>query len=1750
MFQAVKGFKKEDLKYVAIEIGEDISGCNTISGFKDLILNSNEYKTDPEFVQELLVNVVAERKLQEQDQKEIEKLKIEAEKQKVEAEKQIELARIQSQNRGELPPSSYIVDLNNSKRKFTLPRLEFRQFGDDIKDWLPFWSQFEQIHKDEDIAPEDKFQYLIQATVSGSRAREVVESFPPNGANYVKAIESLKSRFGREDILVEVYVRELLKLIIYVQTKEKFSLTPLYDKLESYLRALETLGVTTDKCASILYPMVESCFPADFLKAWNRSNTSNTSTDAKERLNNLMQFLKKEVEGEERICLAVAGFGLGKVQEYKPVKKKQYSSDNLRNKVPTAMGLLTATTNKDMKKSCIFCDGKHLSSDCFAAQNMSLFERQKIVKDKRCCFACLSPSHPVKKCRTVLKCVICSKKHFPLMCERLDSQKMSVEKKEEKPVENDVNMSNFNKHSPKVFLQTVKAKLISDSKQKTVRLLFDSASHKSYILKSVAEEMNYTPLRSEKMAHSLFGGVVTNEFKHNCYKVKLRSLYEDFSCNFEVLDQSTICENIRPVFKGAWIKELEENEINLTDISDSCGNIDVLIGADIMGKMLTGKRKVLSSGLVAVETYLGWTLMGKVPQEQTSEENLAMTVLSLFVNESEISNLWKLDLIGINDPAEKKSKSEIDLQTKEHFLETVTINKEGRYEVCLPWSDDKSPLPDNLNLAKKRLDYTTSKLIGMNMYEKYENVLLDWLDAGIIEDVPKNEVSSYGNYLPHRAVIKLSSNTTPIRPVFDASARLANYPSLNQCLECGPNLMELIPDILLRFREKEFGVIADIRKAFLQISIRKEDRDFLRFLWWENMEERKLRVFRHARVVFGVKCSPFLLASVIEYHIKKCEGFEESFKKKLLKSFYVDNVVTSVDNKSQLDEFIANSKILMKKGGFDLREWEWSGDCDTDSRNETQVLGLIWNKDLDTLKINMKWLDDINMEKITKRNMLSTVHKVFDPFGFTSPVMLCPKIMLQKAWKLGTSWDEEITGELRKEFLQWFHELKYLADIQIPRSIHACSDDLSCYTIHTFVDGSKDAYAAVTFLRIEKTNRIELFLLAAKSRVAPLRGTTIPRMELLAAVIGARLANSVIEALGWRNVRMYYWSDSTTVLAWIMREENWSVFVRNRVQEIKKLSNPTSWRHVPGDKNPADLPSRGCKAKQLVSLKWWEGPHWIKNVLEFQNIMASSNFDWNEEEIEKEKSKTTYILANNEPSRVVNWYYRYFSNYDRIIRLVAWILRFKHNCTNVTKKEHGELTATEFQEAEMKVLLMIQNDYFLPEKENRLKTLQTFKDDRGIIRLKTKIIYRKDSEDFLRPIVLPPKHEVVKRLIYNAHVKNCHAGVQILMNILREKYWILNGRKAVKHVVANCTTCKRFSLKSIEVESPALPENRVKDAAVFQITGVDMAGPLFLKENKKGWILIFTCAVYRAVHFELVTAASTDGFLMAFRRFVARRGRCTTVYCDNGSNFVGAANYLKQLDWSLIQRSGAVNSIEWKFNPPTAAWWGGWWERLIRILKDLLKRVLGQARLNYEEMTTVLTDCERVINSRPLTYICEEEAIKPISPSMFLQDIHPCSLTDLDAVEQNFFCKRLKYRQTVLKDLRNRFRSEYLGALIQRKNKKSRKYSVTVGEIVIVGADNKKRIFWPLGRITKIIPGKDGQVRLVRVQTSQQELLRPIQRIYPLEITTSDNFSTPIVTDDLRESNVISKTLDCTSGDELKFTRSGRRIKETKRLNL
>ncbi|GFT46727.1 uncharacterized protein TNCV_1316841 [Trichonephila clavipes] len=388
---------------------------------------------------------------------------------------------------------------------------------------------------------------------------------------------------------------------------------------------------------------------------------------------------------------------------------------------------------------------------------------------------------------------------------------------------------------------------------------------------------------------------------------------------------------------------------------------------------------------------------------------------------------------------------------------------------------------------------------------------------------------------------------------------MRNFVSINEC-EKGPNLIEMIPAILNRFRWGKIGVIADIKQAFLQMALKESDRDFLRFMWWKEGDSQKTVTYRHCRVVFGITVSSFLLNATIQHHLgqQKFRGKDMNFTRgKLENGFYVDNLVTSVENEYQYETLKRQAIEIMADGCFDLKGWFFSG-CSEDTIRS--VLGLKWNMKEDTLSCELIERENKD-EQITKRKILSLVHQLFDPIGFTCPITLIPKLLLQECWQLGISWDAKLPEDIIKRF------------------------DTSAYT-------------TCVFLKAEKEGKVTCQLIQARSRVAPLKELSIPRLELLACNIGAILADSVKKDLKLENIELFFWSDSMDVLYWIKREGMWMSFVFNRVNEIRRLSEASSWKFVPGILNPADIPSRGCSVKTLVKKQWHEGPSSLRDSRE------------------------------------------------------------------------------------------------------------------------------------------------------------------------------------------------------------------------------------------------------------------------------------------------------------------------------------------------------------------------------------------------------------------------------------------------------------------------------------------------------------------------------------------------------------------------
>ncbi|UYV67872.1 hypothetical protein LAZ67_5002317 [Cordylochernes scorpioides] len=1075
-----------------------------------------------------------------------------------------------------------------------LPELALKSYDGSLECWLPWWAQFSKIHENKNLSDSDRFLYLRQAIVPNSEAYRVVASYPVTGANYVLAVQALQERFGDPNILTELYVRRLLNSVISNVKKENRDLSSLYDELSSHLRSLETLGIDPQLSGIFLYPLVESSLPLDILKIWHRHPSSGYGMElakreesdkgvggAQERLRLLLDFLKAEVRSAQRLKFVEKGF-----RQEEPYKRSYNDGTRTRSnfRPATVSSLFGGRTNI----KCFFCERtNHASHQCRSIMKISPGERNDKIRSAHLCFKCLRKGHIQSQCREQLECKNCGRNHLEVLCEGNSSNRLTKPGRENLKENAPEPIASLSSQActGQVLLMTTVALLRGPNASRRVRILLDSGSQFSYIKQSLVWSIGIERKGEITIAKSLFGGNKIGEEKHGKFMLELENLGNKRDViHIEALDQRKICDAIPPLPKGDWLEKLKIKGIILSQDNFKGQEIDILIGANYLGMILTGKIVQVEADLTAVETKLGWTLMGNSPIID-SNDNVQQT-LNLLTTRCDLKDLWDLEVLGIRDPVETCSKETRYQEIKEKFITKIQRQSDQRYSVGLPWKVEKESIPSNLDIAIKRLDISTKKMTSQNKLTEYSQIFRDWLTEGLIERVEENPLERRGYYLPHRPVYKMESKTTPIRPVFDASCLGHNGLSLNQCLEKGPNLLERIPEMMIRFRENKFGVKADIRKAFQMVAIEESERNYLRFLWWEKESGRELIAYRHKRLVFGLNCSPFVLNAVIEYHLQSIRGPLE-FQKAAIE--------------------------IMDRAKMDLREWEYSLEENPEKGTCTKILGVVWNKMEDSLKCELP--DNLSLQpKLTKRLVLSMVQRIFDPLGFCAPVFLPPKLLLQRSWGLKLGWDTPLPESMAQEFRTWLDQIKLIELIKIPR--YMWNDLIFPTEVHIFCDASQRGYGAVAYLRSETGRENTLTLIWSKVRLAPMKSITIPRLELMAMVLGARLANAIQAALK-RKCETTLWSDSTTALSWIKKEIEWRVFVRNRVREIQATTNLNDWRFVPSQLNPADLLSRGCPPSQFVQSRWWEGPEWLKKPKEF---WPNSEFSINPKEINVEEN--------------------------------------------------------------------------------------------------------------------------------------------------------------------------------------------------------------------------------------------------------------------------------------------------------------------------------------------------------------------------------------------------------------------------------------------------------------------------------------------------------------------------------------------------
>ncbi|GFU06404.1 integrase catalytic domain-containing protein [Trichonephila clavipes] len=509
-------------------------------------------------------------------------------------------------------------------------------------------------------------------------------------------------------------------------------------------------------------------------------------------------------------------------------------------------------------------------------------------------------------------------------------------------------------------------------------------------------------------------------------------------------------------------------------------------------------------------------------------------------------------------------------------------------------------------------------------------------------------------YLPHQAIKKEGRVTTSTRIVFDAASHQANELSLNDCLWPGPNLNPNLLDVLINFRLNRVAISSDIRQAFLQICLADKHKDFVRFLWTDSNprigEKLTLQVYRFNRVIFGVNSSPFLLAATIKYHIEKYNEIHPITVQHLDSFMYVDDWITGQDTREEALFMSRHAKNIMKEAGMEMRKW---------ISNDTVLMA--------------QWAAE----------------------GFdTHPMGASIRLGTNKTKVLGMAWqtlDDCLTLDTKD-------------NLRIPRLVlDSTNDELSdLIEIHIFCDASKLAYGAAAYVKVRKQNEVLVNLITSKTRVAPLKAVTLPRLELLRALVAARLSSRVQEIIRKKKeCKVFHWTDSKIVLFWIKgSSKRWKQFVANRVQEISELTDPDSWFHCSGQDNPSDFLSRGLSVDTLISNnKWWTGPAFLrtdelpKTVSEYPELNEVDYLP----ELKSKDSKEHTVLTLNFNQTFFDHLLSRSNKFLTIVRVLSFLYRFLFNIRNPTNKKTGPLTSDEMKEAEIYLMKQVQLSSFYKE---------------------------------------------------------------------------------------------------------------------------------------------------------------------------------------------------------------------------------------------------------------------------------------------------------------------------------------------------------------------------------------------------------------------------------------------------------------------
>jgi hypothetical protein len=945
-------------------------------------------------------------------------------------------------------------------------------------------------------------------------------------------------------------------------------------------------------------------------------------------------------------------------------------------------------TSTTLEKPCLYCSKDHSLEFCDVLKSKHNNEKVEFMKNEGLCFGCLGRGHMSRYCKNRMTCQVCHQNHPSILHfnlkDKVESQVTKRDFGESAKVTSSLvsldagSLIGAGNDACKLSIVPVQVKLCKGTKVVQTYAFLDPVSTATFCTEELMTELNARgkkvkvllktmgqekPVTSYKIPGMEVAGLKGNTF------IQLPDVFSQESI--------PVCKDNIPTEEDLkewpYLKDVELEPIE--------ASIGLLIGANAP-KVLEPWRVINSkgNGPFAVETLLGWVINGPLGHKDCMSD-----CHPVLVNRIDISSLEDILTQQYNqDFAEQHyEKQEMSVEDKQ-FMNIVSdsaVLEDGHYYLKLPFREPGVNMPNNRHSALQRAQQLLKRFNkDQTFFEEYKDFMQDVLIKGYAEVIPQDELQTKSGkvwYIPHHGVYH--PRKKKLRVVFDCASTFHGT-SLNRELLQGPDLTNKLIGVMLRFRLGPIALMTDIEGMFHQVRVAREDVDFLRFLWWpDGYITKELIDHRMTVHIFGAVSSPSCATFAL---LKTAEDNQHDYPAEVVdtvrQSFYVDDCLKAVSSVEKAAWLYRNLKSMCSKGGFHLNKWISNHrsilamipeeekakevktlNLDRDKLPMERALGTQWDVESDAFTFSTV----LKPQPTTRRGILSVVSSVYDPLGFLAPVVLSAKQILQELCKAKLGWDDKIPQEHADRWQRWLRQLTLLDEFSVSRCITPKGfGEISSIQLHHFCDASEVGLGTVSYLRLtNRKDEVHTVFIMGKAKVAPLKQTTIPRMELAAAVLAVRMDRMLKTELQIPLEESKYWTDSTSVLKYIASTTaRFKTFVANRVAIIRTLSKVPQWNYVSSKLNPADVASRGIRTDAFLKSKTWiHGPEFLKThpckwpghdedpgVISVEDPEVRNVVPVYAAVLQPSESPTAILLS-------------YFSSWIDLKRAVGWILKYK-----------------------------------------------------------------------------------------------------------------------------------------------------------------------------------------------------------------------------------------------------------------------------------------------------------------------------------------------------------------------------------------------------------------------------------------------------------------------------------------------------------